>query len=99
MLAGMATARTAERPPLPRDVALAAGLPVEEGMTIAAGLYTHLILLGTSADLLLHRGGEGGGVNPGNNLHVSGLSSRVDNRDLEALFSKHGKVSLIHSPR
>ncbi|KAG9016598.1 hypothetical protein FRB90_002879 [Tulasnella sp. 427] len=36
--------------------------------------------------------GEGGGNNPGNNLHVSGLSSRVDNRELEAAFSKYGKV-------
>ncbi|KAF8323767.1 hypothetical protein DL93DRAFT_2049482, partial [Clavulina sp. PMI_390] len=30
--------------------------------------------------------------NPGNNLHVSGLSHKVDNRELEELFSKHGKV-------
>lgn len=37
------------------------------------------------------RGGEG--MNPGNNLHVSGLSSRVDNRELEAAFSKFGKVN------
>jgi len=31
-------------------------------------------------------------INPGNNLHVSGLSSKVDNRDLEAAFGKYGKV-------
>ena len=31
-------------------------------------------------------------VNPGNNLHVSGLSHRVDTRDLEAAFSKIGRV-------
>ncbi|KZT58335.1 hypothetical protein CALCODRAFT_432775, partial [Calocera cornea HHB12733] len=30
--------------------------------------------------------------NPGNNLHVSGLSSRVDNRQLEEAFGKFGKV-------
>jgi hypothetical protein len=36
---------------------------------------------------------EGGGNNPGNNLHVSGLSSRVDTRDLEAAFAKIGRVS------
>jgi transformer-2 protein len=36
-----------------------------------------------------------GGINPGNNLHVSGLSSRVDNRELETLFSKMGKVDLL----
>lgn len=33
-----------------------------------------------------------GGTNPGNNLHVSGLSSRIDNRELESIFSKVGKV-------
>ncbi|KAG8871884.1 hypothetical protein FRB97_008238 [Tulasnella sp. 331] len=32
------------------------------------------------------------GNNPGNNLHVSGLSSKVDNKDLELLFGKYGKV-------
>lgn len=31
-------------------------------------------------------------VNPGNNLHVSGLSHKVDFRDLEAAFSKIGRV-------
>lgn len=35
----------------------------------------------------------GGGNNPGNNLHVSGLSSKVDTKDLEAAFSKLGRVS------
>lgn len=38
-------------------------------------------------------GGGGGGANPGNNLHVSGLSSRVDNRMLEETFGKFGKVA------
>jgi transformer-2 protein len=36
-----------------------------------------------------------GGQNPGNNLHVSGLSSRVDTRDLEAAFAKIGRVSAV----
>ena len=43
---------------------------------------------------------DGGGQNPGNNLHVSGLSSRVDTRDLEAAFAKIGRVSessCVHS--
>ena len=31
--------------------------------------------------------------NPGNNLHVSGLSHKVDTRDLEAAFTKIGRVS------
>ncbi|KAG9101237.1 hypothetical protein FRC06_003245 [Ceratobasidium sp. 370] len=39
-------------------------------------------------------GGGGGGNNPGNNLHVSGLSSRVDNRMLEETFGKFGKASV-----
>ncbi|EIM92837.1 RNA-binding domain-containing protein, partial [Stereum hirsutum FP-91666 SS1] len=30
--------------------------------------------------------------NPGNNLHVSGLATRVDTRDLEAAFGKIGRV-------
>ncbi|OCH92977.1 hypothetical protein OBBRIDRAFT_725766, partial [Obba rivulosa] len=30
--------------------------------------------------------------NPGNNLHVSSLSHRVDTRDLEAAFAKIGRV-------
>jgi len=41
------------------------------------------------------------GVNPGNNLHVSGLSHKVDTRDLEAVFSKIGrikKVSVMYDP-
>ena len=35
-----------------------------------------------------------GGQNPGNNLHVSGLSHKVDTRDLEAAFAKIGRVSI-----
>ncbi|CAE6505063.1 unnamed protein product, partial [Rhizoctonia solani] len=38
-------------------------------------------------------GGGGGGANPGNNIHVSGLSSRVDNRMLDEAFGKFGKVA------
>ena len=32
-------------------------------------------------------------TNPGNNLHVSGLSHKVDTRDLEQAFAKVGRVS------
>lgn len=45
--------------------------------------------------------GDGGGVNPGNNLHVSGISNRIDERELESIFSKYGKVRtgiLYHDP-
>ncbi|GLB43728.1 putative related to transformer-2 protein homolog [Lyophyllum shimeji] len=41
------------------------------------------------------------GNNPGNNLHVSGLSHRVDTRDLEAAFAKIGRVkkaSVMYDP-
>lgn len=53
------------------------------------------------------RGGGGGGrdsepgQNPGNNLHVSGLSHKVDSRDLEAAFAKIGRVqkaSVMYDP-
>ncbi|KAK7457810.1 hypothetical protein VKT23_010152 [Stygiomarasmius scandens] len=39
--------------------------------------------------------------NPGNNLHVSGLSKKVDNRELEAAFAKVGRVqkaSVVFDP-
>ncbi|KAJ7068764.1 hypothetical protein C8F01DRAFT_622153 [Mycena amicta] len=39
------------------------------------------------------RDGGGVGANPGNNLHVSGLSHRLDTRDLEAAFAKIGRVT------
>ncbi|KAI0334036.1 hypothetical protein GY45DRAFT_1243313, partial [Cubamyces sp. BRFM 1775] len=35
---------------------------------------------------------DDGGNNPGNNLHVSGLSHKVDTRDLEQAFAKVGRV-------
>jgi len=36
--------------------------------------------------------GDGSGHNPGNNLHISGLSGRVEERDLEDAFAKYGRV-------
>lgn len=36
---------------------------------------------------------DGGGNNPGNNLHVSGLAHKIDNRELEEAFAKFGKVT------
>jgi len=44
---------------------------------------------------------DDGSNNPGNNLHVSGLSGRVDSRDLEAAFAKIGRVkkaSVMYDP-
>ena len=43
------------------------------------------------------RGGSPGGQNPGNNLHVSGLSHRVDSRDLENHFAAIGRVRIVSS--
>ncbi|TFK21274.1 hypothetical protein FA15DRAFT_598169, partial [Coprinopsis marcescibilis] len=39
--------------------------------------------------------------NPGNNLHVSGLSHKIDSRELEAAFAKLGRVqkaSVMYDP-
>ncbi|KAH9818798.1 hypothetical protein DFH28DRAFT_91756 [Melampsora americana] len=36
--------------------------------------------------------GNNGDHNPGNNLHVSGISSRAEDVDLHELFVKHGRV-------
>lgn len=42
----------------------------------------------------LHRNaGDDGEQNPGNNLHVSGVSLRVTERDLDEAFGKFGKVN------
>ncbi|CAE6406643.1 unnamed protein product [Rhizoctonia solani] len=44
---------------------------------------------------------EEANLNPGNNLHVSGLSSRVDNKMLDEAFGKFGKVakaSVVYDP-
>ncbi|KAK7437245.1 hypothetical protein VKT23_018686 [Stygiomarasmius scandens] len=39
------------------------------------------------------RGRDSESSNPGTNLHVSGLSYKVDNRDLENVFAKVGRVA------
>lgn len=44
-----------------------------------------------------YSGAPGGQTNPGNNLHVSGLSTRVEDRDLDEVFSKFGRVSFLLS--
>lgn len=44
------------------------------------------------------RNGDGS-QNPGNNLHVSGLSHKVDTRDLEQAFTKVGRVRLLSRMR
>ncbi|KAF6761322.1 hypothetical protein DFP72DRAFT_880729 [Ephemerocybe angulata] len=45
--------------------------------------------------------GDNSNSNPGNNLHVSGLSTKVDTRELEAAFAKVGRVqkaSVMYDP-
>ncbi|KIJ53709.1 hypothetical protein M422DRAFT_155027 [Sphaerobolus stellatus SS14] len=77
--------------------------------TLASAYFALLLLLVAELSrsfFLCSRGGGGGdrgeaGTNPGNNLHVSGLSHKVDNRDLEAAFSKYGRVqkaSVMYDP-
>ena len=51
-----------------------------------------IIVGGDDADENFRRDAPGSN-NPGNNLHVSGLSHRVDTRDLEQAFAKVGRVS------
>jgi transformer-2 protein len=36
-------------------------------------------------------------VNRGNTLYVTGLSSRVTEREIKDYFSKEGRVSLLHT--
>ncbi len=43
---------------------------------------------------VLARSRSDGGQNPGNNLHVSGLSLKVDMRELETAFAKIGRVRI-----
>ncbi|GAA6008461.1 hypothetical protein JCM11491_004487 [Sporobolomyces phaffii] len=46
------------------------------------------------------RGGDNQN-NPGNNIHVSGLSSRVEERDLDEVFGKYGRIqktSIMRDP-
>jgi hypothetical protein len=60
-------------------------------MVMIEGAYPHYLFTSLVFNEPCSR--DGGGQNPGNNLHVSGLSSRVDTRDLEAAFTKIGRVS------
>lgn len=73
------------------DVRAAAGAPLE-GTRKEAGEYDdYFPRLGHSYQGF-SRGPSPGGQNPGNNLHVSGLSHRVDSRDLENHFAAIGRV-------
>lgn len=39
-------------------------------------------------------GQDNGSVNPGNNLHVSGVSKQAKESDIEEAFAKFGRVSV-----
>ena len=66
----------------------AAALPEKEG-TLCHSIIITLIYGST------HRRAEAN--NPGNNLHVSGLSKQVDTRELEQAFAKVGRVRISFS--
>lgn len=40
--------------------------------------------------------GRSAAINPGNTLYVTGLSTRVSEKDVERHFSKEGKVLLVY---
>jgi hypothetical protein len=73
-----------------RDVQVGAGV-LDVAMVMTVGMCTFCLL--PTARCSNHLSSRDGQQNPGNNLHVSGLSSRVDTRDLEAAFAKIGRVS------
>jgi RNA recognition motif. (a.k.a. RRM, RBD, or RNP domain) len=61
----------------------------------AAGLW---ITVRVAWDAMLMCICSSGSINPGNNLHVSNLSSRTQESDLEEVFSKFGRVR-VSRPR
>jgi len=85
----MADARQVAVVVIYRDAQVGAGV-LDVAMAMTESAYPHCIHSLISDDPSSR---DGGGQNPGNNLHVSGLSSRVDTRDLEAAFAKIGRVS------
>ena len=83
-------------------VALAgAEAPWEEKMEGAIETESKEVLLEFTLALIdmkrrFLRGRKDNSTNPGNDLHVSGLSSKIDNEALEALFAKVGRVRTSH---
>lgn len=87
---GMVDARRVAVVVICRDVQVGVGV-LDVVMVTTESAYLHYPF--TSLTFNDPSSRDGGGQNPGNNLHVSGLSSRVDTRDLEAAFAKIGRVS------
>lgn len=66
-----------------------------QGRVMIEGTFDAICLTYCSDFSYSRRRGNPQAANPGNNLHVSGLSVKVDTRDLEAAFSKVGRVSKL----
>lgn len=89
----------------PREIGIGIGMVMAQGGLRGAGvqdvmvttggkfLSLHSKRLSRSCITVCSRGSDGS-QNPGNNLHVSGLSHKVDNNELEAVFAKVGRVRL-----
>lgn len=64
--------------------------------SVCHGSFVYLLLL-YLISLFLCRGYDSSDVeNPGNNLYVTGLSTRVTKRDLEKHFSAEGMVWVLY---
>jgi hypothetical protein len=68
---------------------LGSGRRIEGQSSASLFDFRHRLIL---VCVISRSGDGGGGQNPGNNLHISGLSHKVDTRDLEAAFAKIGRV-------
>ena len=86
----------------------AQGAEVRSGQTVVetetGGMFSSLIfiLISIFYTRCSSRRGDGDSApNPGNNLHVSGLTTKVQNEDLERVFSTAGRVqraSVMYDP-
>lgn len=72
------------------------GLPIADLMNVVAGKSHHVLVQNPKWRLTPYSyrpDRSGGDSNPGNNLHVSGLTNKCTDRDLEEAFGKYGTVS------
>jgi len=58
-------------------------------------MWTELIVVSAIDWLSRQQRGNDEAENPGNTLYVTGLSTRVTEKDLEDHFSREGKVGLL----
>ncbi|KAG6477838.1 hypothetical protein ZIOFF_061270 [Zingiber officinale] len=64
------------------------------GFCLNQGLHHLFADLDHDREAVIDMFPRGNATNPGNTLYVTGLSSRVTEKDLEIHFSKEGKVQL-----